>query len=639
MKLFNSNSHMTAIATTMLAATSFAQLSILFGAFIDINIGLPTPLPPAEVHWCDKFEVYSSGKAPQKRDTLDLEEKDLSASLVLKADFVVSDVLPVLDDVYRIVGNFETTDADAVNKALAPALDKIVVSNTGVGSGSQILTSKADVQLDNIAKFSFALDISVSRQPNNICCLPDDFNLAYHWIPKAKRGLDLDLDVDLGLFADVSLYTLAVPSLADLLPINPSDFLHKRDAIEYSDMSGELYSKRDINISIDLAAQLKLWSTTDNVLPNFCFPCNCPTSSSSAVSSASSTVSEPASSSPVTETGASSAETTPASSETTGESSSTGSSVTDLSSVISTTSAVVSSNTGDVSSATASSTSGDDASASASSASGDDSSATASSASGDISSATASGDDSSATVSSASGDISSATASGDESSATASGDESSATASGDDSSATASGDESSVTASGDGSSTTSTSLAADASQAKGGISTETAYGTTVVTITSCSDHVCTKVTQPVQIIVTTNESTSYTTYCPISTTSAEEAGAAPTSTPATTEPATSTALAPASTEAVPVVAESSTEAAPIVSESSTVAPAVVPETSKISTTQITLTNSGSATSGPESSSAGPHGSAPDVATLSEGMSNKVTGSLASILAIMGVFML
>lgn len=280
MKLFNSSkAAKVALTASLMVVPALAFLDILFLAFVDLTIGLPPPPAPPTTIFCTLPTILSTGdNGYVKRDEHALATRALT-NAVPKANFVVSNVERVATDVYKVIGNFETVDAVSLNLQLGPLLASIEIQNTGYGPGSIDLTTSADVRLDNIARFSFTFYVTAAKLPRDLCCLPDDLTLRFNWLRNPQSSI---LDIFASVFADVSVYSLenAIDNLERLSPFDPSNFLTKRDDQLFGEVELE---KKDI--SLDLSLNLGLWATSDPVLPNFCWPCNCPSSSSFASSS------------------------------------------------------------------------------------------------------------------------------------------------------------------------------------------------------------------------------------------------------------------------------------------------------------------------------------------------------------------
>ena len=138
------------------------------------------------------------------------------------------------------------------------------------------------------------------------------------------------------------------------------------------------------------------------------------------------------------------------------------------------------------------------------------------------------------------------------------------------------------------------------------LTTETDVLTTVITITSCSDNKCSKVTETTGLTVVTENDTIYTTYCPLSTES--KAPEASTATEPSTTVVTITSCSDGKctespkTTGVTVITEDNTiytTYCPLTTESKTPETTKVPETTKtpetstvtdLSTTVVTITS-------------------------------------------------
>lgn len=545
MKLISfSEAALAALTALLMVVPALALLDILFLAFVDLTIGLPPPPAPPIIDFCTLPTILSTGdNGFVKRDESALAARALT-NAVPKANFVVSNVERVANDVYKVIGNFKTIDAVNLNLQLGPLLASIEIQNTGYGPGSIELTTSADVRLGNIAEFSFTFYVTAAKLPGDLCCLPDDLGFRFNWLRNPQSSI---FDIFASVFADVSVYSLenAIENLERLSPFDPSNFLSKRNDQLFGEIDLE---KKDI--SLDLSLNLGLWATSDPVLPNFCWSCDCPSSSSSSASSRTPapsstsssvvTTSAPASSSTSTFTGFSFSfppgngggagdSTSPDMSEsTTGPAgpSSTASATTTPSGATAATSPASSNGS------TPSLSPGSESSSGSSSATGASSTNASPSGSAVALIPTVTG---SATVTAATGPGASSTLDTVSHSGLSLGDSGSSITPGSLTSASStstgfgSGSRAATGGTGAGAasgsvsdhnhgsgSSDSTSLAAAANTA---VATKTnIVGTTIITITSCSDHYCTKLPVTTGVMMVTEELTSYTTYCPLSTT-------------------------------------------------------------------------------------------------------------------------
>ncbi|CAK7902470.1 hypothetical protein CAAN1_07S02982 [[Candida] anglica] len=260
MKFFSSTTSTVTVAVCLMSASAMASLNPLFGSFVDL-------VPNVTASSYSNLTIFKAVSPSKKRNTrADVEKKDLQALVddVLKATFVLSDVVPVVDDVFKIVGNFETVAAGLINTTLGPLLQSIEVIGTGLDNEILTLTSDVLHTIDNIAQFSFAVNVKAQKQEGkNVYCLPDTFGIKYVWSLSDELD-DAVLGLLKGVLSATSVYNVISTVDSILTPLDLGGLLDfkREDSMDVS---------KRLDITDGLVSQLKGLTTKDSSISNYCF--------------------------------------------------------------------------------------------------------------------------------------------------------------------------------------------------------------------------------------------------------------------------------------------------------------------------------------------------------------------------------
>ncbi|ODV80616.1 uncharacterized protein CANTADRAFT_88546 [Suhomyces tanzawaensis NRRL Y-17324] len=158
-----------------------------------------------------------------------------------------------------------------------------------------------------------------------------------------------------------------------------------------------------------------------------------------------------------------------------------------------------------------------------------------------------------------------------------------------------------------------------------GVSTETNIRHTVITITSCSDNKCTAIPHTTGVTTVTEEHTTYTTYCPLTTSASEtKPETAPPTSEKTTEKTTETSEAPKTTE-------TSTSKSPKTTVAKQTTESSVVSTINVISNNIQTQTPGATTLVQSSSKVAPASSSPVVSAYDNGAATiTFTGMLAFV---------
>ncbi|KAI5906193.1 hypothetical protein K4G60_g5465, partial [Candida parapsilosis] len=235
-------------------------------------------------------------------DTDDSNESSVSArdggSVNFKAAFVVSGAERNDDGTYNVVANYEADQSDQLHQYFGGDIDSLSLTGTGCDDVHLYGKSASD-SVENAFKWSTKFQCK-PKIKNGKCCLPDGFSVGYDFSESgsswdALKSVFGSKSCSYGINTQWSF----VKSFDPYALLNKELSLFKRDEVVEGVDGSTTFDKRTLGFLLDLLGKC---TTKKKIIKQFCWDCECPsTSSSSTVPPSTSSTPPTESSTPPTE--------------------------------------------------------------------------------------------------------------------------------------------------------------------------------------------------------------------------------------------------------------------------------------------------------------------------------------------------
>ena len=289
-----------AVASAASMVSQSGALEFNFSQYADFTVNLGLPF----MGECKAAELVTFGFHESLDFNLDLFKRELEttpalpssenkavqkrATLIPKADFSVSDVEKIVDDLFKVTVNFQTIAALDLFGLLGANAGTAVIGGLGVGQDEAQLIAGAAAEggIDNLFQWSASILVNASIH-GDLFCLPEGFSIELHIDADAALDIPLLDKLKETILPDDFLYNLE----QDISDATKS--LAKRDQIAEAIIAEQ--KRASLDFDFDAGFNFSLLGTDNNILPNFCWK-DCDASSSSEASSATSEASSATSS-------------------------------------------------------------------------------------------------------------------------------------------------------------------------------------------------------------------------------------------------------------------------------------------------------------------------------------------------------